>query len=107
MRKAILILAYIMTALALIFSIVPMDTIAFLPIGIALLCSLVVLKKSTDANRKVPKVLLTIGVLCSIYVLGKMLLIKDEVAKDVQFEQHKVQENKAAKKELEEIEGLE
>jgi hypothetical protein len=36
-----------------------------------------------------------------------MLLIKDEVAKDVQFEQHKVQENKAAKKELEEIEGLE
>jgi hypothetical protein len=107
MRKVLLILAYIMTALALVFSIVPMDTLAFLPIGIALLCSLVVLKKSTDSNRMIPKVLLTISVLCSLFVLGKMLLIKDEVAKDVQFEQHKVQENNAAKKELEEIEGLE
>ena len=40
-------------------------------------------------------------------VVGKTIFIKDEVAKDAQFEEQKVETKIEAKKELEEIEGLE
>ncbi|MGL2965150.1 hypothetical protein [Flavobacterium sp. XGLA_31] len=107
MRKLFLIAAIVFTVLALIFSVLPMDTLAFLPIGLAILFSLLLLTKSEDRQKRLPKILLFTGVLCSAFVLGKTLLIKDEVAKDKQFEEQKIENNKEAKKELEEIEGLE
>lgn len=107
MRKLFLILACIFTVLALVFSIMPLDTLAFLPIGMALIFSLLVLKKSNDQQKKIPKILLFLSVLCSTFVVGKTILIKDEVAKDAQFEEQKVETKMEAKKELEEIEGLE
>lgn len=107
MRKLFLILACIFTVLALVFSIMPMDTLAFLPIGLALIFSLLLLKKSENQQKKLPKILLFLGVLCSIFVVGKTIFIKDEVAKDSQFEEQKVETKEEAKKELEEIEGLE
>jgi hypothetical protein len=107
MRKLFLILACIFTVLALVFSIMPLDTLAFLPIGMALIFSLLVLKKSNDQQKKIPKILLFLSVLCSTFVVGKTILIKDEVAKDAQFEEQKLETKTEAKKELEEIEGLE
>jgi len=107
MRKLFLILACIFTVLALVFSIMPLDTLAFLPIGLGLIFSLLVLKKSNDQQKKIPKILLFLSVLCSTFVVGKTILIKDEVAKDAQFEEQKVETKMEAKKELEEIEGLE
>ncbi|WP_333599263.1 hypothetical protein [Flavobacterium sp.] len=107
MRKLFLILAIVFTILAIIFSVMPMDTLAFLPIGFAIAFGLLLLKKSEDKQKLIPKALLLIGVLCSVFVLGKTFLIKDEVAKDTQFEKEKIENKKEAKKELEEIEGLE
>jgi len=107
MRKLFLILACIFTVLALVFSIMPMDTLAFLPIGLALVFSLLLLKKSDDKQKQFPKILLFVGVLCSTFVVGKTLLIKDEIAKDTKFEEQKIETKQEAKKELEEIEGLE
>jgi len=107
MRKLFLILALVFTVLAIVFSVLPMDTLAFLPVGLAILFSLLLLRKSEDGQKKFPKVLLFIGVLCSTYVMGKTLLIKDEVAKDTQFEEQKIENKKEAKKDLEELEGLE
>ncbi len=107
MRKLFLILALLFTALALVFSILPMDTLAFLPIGLAIAFSLILLKKSESKQKKIPKFLLFIGVLCSTFVMGKTLFIKDKVAKDTQFEEQKIENNKEAKKDLEELEGLE
>jgi len=107
MRKLFLILACIFAVLALIFSVMPMDTLAFLPIGLALIFSLLVLKKSEDKQKRFPKILLFVGVLCSLFVVGKTILIKDEVAKDAQFEEQKIETKKEAKKELEELESLE
>lgn len=104
MRKLFLVLAIVFTILALVFSILPMDTIAFLPIGLAILCSLLLLKKSESHQKKFPNILLFIGVVCSLFVLGKALFIKDEVEKDVQFEKQKIETKQEAKKELEDLE---
>ena len=47
------------------------------------------------------------SILCAVFVLGKTFLIKDEVEKDQTFEQTKIESNIEAKKDLEELEGLE
>jgi predicted histidine transporter YuiF (NhaC family) len=107
MRKLIIVLAIIFTILGVIFSFLPMDTLAFLPIGLALIFTLLLLKKSEEQQKKLPKVLLFISVLCSVFVLGKTLFIKNEVEVDQKFEQQKIETKQEAKKELEEIEGLE
>jgi len=106
MRKLTLILACIFGALAIAFTILPMDTLAFLPIGLALIFGLLTLKKSEENEKKFPKIILAIAALCSLVVLGKTLLIKDEVATDTQFEQQKIETKQEARKELEELEGL-
>jgi len=107
MRKLITVIAIIFTVVAIIFSVLPMDTMAFLPIGLALVLSLLLLKKSEAAQKMIPKALLFVCALCSVFVLGKTLFIKDEVEVDQKFEQQKMKTKQEAKKELEEIEGLE
>nr|WP_294773612.1 hypothetical protein [uncultured Flavobacterium sp.] len=107
MRKLFLILACLFAVLGIAFTVLPLDTIAFLPIGLALVFGLLTLKQSQDTQKKFPKILLVIGALCSLAVLGKTLLIKDEVATDTQFEQQKIETKQEAQKELEELEGLE
>ncbi|WP_264520289.1 hypothetical protein [Flavobacterium sp. N1994] len=104
MRKILVVLGIIFTVLAVVFSVLPMDTIAFLPIGLALVFGLLLLKKSNENQKILPNILLLICVLSSVFVLGKTLLVKDEVEKDVKFEQQKVEENKEAKQELENLE---
>jgi hypothetical protein len=107
MRILIVVLAIVFTFLGIIFSVLPMDTMAFLPIGLALILSLLLIKKSEEQEKKLPKALLFISALCSVFVLGKTLFIKDEVVVDQKFEQQKMETKQEAKKELEEIEGLE
>lgn len=107
MRKLFLILAILFGVLGIAFTILPMDTLAFLPIGLTIVFGLLTLKKSEENQKKVPQIILSIAALCSVVVLGKTLLIKDEVATDTQFEQQKIETKQEAKKELEELEGLE
>lgn len=104
MRKLFLVLGIIFTILAIAFAVLPMDTIAFLPIGLALIFCLLLLKNSSDNQKKIPNLLLLLCVLSSVFVLGKTLLIKDEIEKDTQFEKEKIETNKEAKKELDALE---
>lgn len=104
MRKLFLVLAIVFTVLAIVFGVLPLDTIAFLPIGIALIFCLLLLKKSDETQKKLPKILLFLCALSSVYVLGKTILIKDEVVQDVQFEQQKIETKQEAKQELEDLE---
>jgi len=104
MRKLFLALGIIFTVLAVIFSVLPMDTLAFLPIGLALIFCLILLKKSETNQKKLPNILLFVCVLSSVFVLGKTLLIKDKVEKDTQFEQQKIETQQEAKQELEDLE---
>jgi hypothetical protein len=107
MRKLFLILAGLFGAIGIAFTILPMDTLAFLPIGLALIFGLLTLKKSEESQKQLPKIILSIAALCSVVVLGKTLLIEDKVATDTQFEQQKIETKQEAQKELEELEGLE
>ena len=107
MQKIYLILSFVFTLLSLVFSILPMDTIALLPIGLAIAFCLLTIRKSEKNKVKIPKWLLTISVLCSVFVIGKTLLIKDEVVVDQTFEQQKIETKQEAKKDLEELEQLE
>ncbi len=105
MRKLFLALAIVFTVLAIVFSALPLDTIAFLPIGLAMIFCLLLLKKSEANRKKLPNILLLLCVLCSVFVLGKTLLIKDEVVKDATFEKEKIENKKEATKELEDLEN--
>jgi len=105
MRKAYLILALFFTFLAVVFSFLPLDTIAFLPIGIAFSFSLLLLKKSIQSQKKLPKTLLFICGIITLFVVGKTVFVKDEIVEDTKFEKEKVAIKKEAQKELEEIEN--
>lgn len=107
MRKTFLILSYIFTALSIVFSALPLDTLAFVPIGLALLCLAITFVKSEVKLRVWPKRLFMITYLCAAVVLVKTFFFKDEVAVDQQFEQQKIETKQEAKQELEELEGLE
>jgi multidrug transporter EmrE-like cation transporter len=104
MRKLFLVLGIIFTVLAIVFAALPMDTIAFLPTGLALIFCLLLLKNSNDNQKKLPNLLLLLCVLSSVFILGKTLLIKDEVVLDTQFEKEKIETKKEAKNELEALE---
>ena len=104
MRKIFLVLGILFTVLAIVFSVLPLDTIAFLPIGLGIAFCLLLLRKSEANQKTLPNILLLLCVLSSVFVLGKTLLIKDEVVKDVKFEKEKIETKKEAKKELEALE---
>lgn len=104
MRKLIIILASVFTVLGIAFTILPLGTLAILPIGAALILAFLAFKKSDDNQQKFPKILLVVVGVCLLAVIGKELLIKDEVAKDVKFEKTKIENKKEDQKELENLE---
>jgi hypothetical protein len=104
MRKLLVVLAIIFTALSIIFSALPLDTIAFLPIGLGMVFCLLLLKKSLVNQKKLPNILLLLCVVSSLFVLGKTILVKDQVVNDTKFEKEKMETKKEAKKELEDLE---
>jgi EamA domain-containing membrane protein RarD len=107
MRKTFLILAIIFSVLGAVFSFFPFDSLAFLPIVLALVFSYLTFSKSEDNQKKLPKNLFIFSILCAVFVLGKTFLIKDEVEKDQIFEQTKIESTIEAKKDLEDLEDLE
>ena len=107
MRKTFLILAIIFSFLGAVFSFFPFDSLAFLPIVLALVFSYLTFSKSEDNQKKLPKNLFIFSILCAVFVLGKTFLIKDEVEKDQIFEQTKIESTIEAKKDLEDLEDLE
>lgn len=106
MRKLFLIIASIFTALSIVFAYLPLGTLALIPIGIAILFGFLALKKSDIKQQKVVKVTLLFAILSLVAVVGKEVFTKDEVVIDKQFDTKKVESEKEAKKDLEDLEGL-
>jgi intracellular septation protein A len=106
MRKLFLIIASIFTALSIVFAYLPLGTLALIPIGIAILFGILALKKSDLKQQKVVKVILIFAILSLVAVVGKEVFTKDEVVIDKQFDTKKVESEKEAKKDLEDLEGL-
>jgi hypothetical protein len=104
MRKLFLVIASIFTVLGVVFTFLPLGTLALLPIGIGILFGFLALKKSDVKQAKWVKVLLVISVIALVFVVGKELFTKDEVEVDSQFEAKKLESKQEAQKELEDLE---
>jgi EamA domain-containing membrane protein RarD len=104
MRKLFVVLAIVFAVLGIVFAILPLGTLAFLPIGLALLFAFIAFVNSDITQKNLPKWILIISGLTLIAVIGKVALVKDEVAKDVQFEQKKEESKKEDLKDLEDLE---
>lgn len=107
MRKLFIVLASFFTVLGIIFTILPLGTIALLPIVLALVFAFLVLKKSEASQKKFPILLLILSAVTLFVVIGREAFVKDEVIVDTQFDQKKIESKKEAQKDLEELEGLE
>jgi predicted membrane protein len=104
MRKTLLIASIVFVLISIVFSVLPLDTLALLPIGIALLLIFLTFKKSDVPQRKIVKILFAITYICALFVIGKTYFIKDEIATDQKFEQEKIETKQEAKQELEDLE---
>ncbi|MDP5106718.1 MAG: hypothetical protein NWQ31_11180 [Polaribacter sp.] len=105
MKTLYIILAVFFLILSAIFSYLPLGTIALIPISFAFLFSYLVFKKSETPNNKFSKILLILTIVCLIFVLVKVFFIKNELEIDTKFEQQKIENNKDAKKDLEDLEN--
>ena len=104
MRQLFLVIASIFTVLGVVFTFLPLGTLALLPVGIGMLFGFLALKKSDVKQAKWVKVLLVISVIALVFVVGKELFTKDEVEVDSQFEAKKLESKQEAQKELEDLE---
>ena len=104
MRKLFIILAAVFAVVGLVFAILPMGSIAFLPIILAIVLALVAMWKSNDNQKKIPKWILVIALAILVLVTVKVVFVKDKVVVDQQF----ILENVDSKEEAQqELEGLE
>jgi len=101
MRKALNITSIVFAVLGIAFTILPMGTIALLPVGLTVVTAAVAFWLSKDKQRNVPRILLLLSVLTFLVVIGKDIFIKDEVKVDQQFEQKKIESQKEDMKDLE------
>ena len=103
MRKVFLIFAMLFTVLGVVLAIFPLGTIPLLPVVLALLFGFLAFRKSNIKQKLIPKILLLIAALTLLVVLGKEIFVKNEVAKDLKFEQIKTESNE---EDLNDLEGL-
>lgn len=106
MRKALIVLAFIFTLIAIVFAILPMGTLGVLPAGFAIVFGALALLKSVPEQKNIPKWLLVVAVLTLVVIIGRSF-VPDEVEKDQAFEQKKIESKKEDLKDLEELEDLE
>ena len=108
MRKKIFIgIAVFFALISLVFTILPLDTLAILPIIPTAIFAMLAFRNSKGKQWHASRLLLIVSGLLLVVVIGKQLFSEDEVETDQQFEQKKVQSERETAKELEELEGLE
>ena len=70
MRKALNIVSIVFAVLGIAFTILPMGTIALLPIGLTVLAAAVSFWKSKDKQRNLPRIVLVLSVITFLVVFG-------------------------------------
>lgn len=106
MRKLLIILTVIFLLLSIAFLILPMGTIAFLPIGLALVFAILTLIKSEIEKKILPRWLIILSITFILISTAKVIFIKDTVEADEDFELELIESTEEAQQELEEIEEL-
>jgi hypothetical protein len=103
MRKILVVLTVTFVVISILFTILPLGTLAFLPIGISFILCFVTIQQSKMNQRLLPKILLVVSVLTFLTVIGKVVFVKDVIIKDQVFEQNKVEQKK---EDIKDLEGL-
>jgi len=117
MKTFLNVLSIVFLVLGLAFTILPLGTIAFLPLVLALICAAIALYLAKDTGKKLSKALLVIGAALALAVIVKLIVVKHEIEpateeemqqqEQVDQENLNVLEELEALEELEELEGLE
>ena len=103
MRKLLVITAIFFAVIGITFTILPLGTIAFLPIVIALILSFLAIQKSKVEQKILPKIVLFISILTLLVVIGKVIFVKDVLVTDKQFE---IKKEESKKEDIKDLEGL-
>lgn len=103
MRKLFIISAIFFAVLGIVFAILPLGTIAFLPIIIAFILSFLAIQKSKIDQKILPKIILFVSVVTLLVVIGKVVFVKDVLVKDKQFE---IKKEESKKEDIKDLEGL-
>jgi len=106
MKIIVNILATVVLILGIAFTVLPMDTLAFLPIGITLLLAAISYFAVPPKKQKWEKFILIISLILVLIVTFKAVFIKDEVAVDKEFQQKQTEAEKQDIQDLEELEDL-
>ena len=104
MKTTLNVLAIVFLLLGLTFTVLPLGTIAYFPIALALICAAASLFFA-KGDKKMSKALLTIGVVLGLAVLIKSVAVKNEVTPATEQELQKKEESE--KENLEDLENLE
>lgn len=103
MKNTLIYFASFFAVLGIVFTILPLGTIALLPIAIALIFAFLSFKFSASKRKKISDIVLIISALTLLVVVGKEVFVKDEVVLDKQFEQEKIE---SKQEDIKDLEGL-
>ncbi len=108
MRILALIIAVTGCIITIAFTFFPIGNLTVFPAFITIVCGFILLKlnKQEALSTKLPKILIGIAFIGALISMSRSVLVKDEVVKDIQFEQRKEKSKKEAIKDLEELEEL-
>lgn len=106
MRKTFIITNIVFTVIAIIFTILPMGTIALLPVIIAIILAFLAVLKSLNSQKNLPKILLIISISILLLIVGREVFVEDKVEVDKVFMQENENSKQEAQKDLEELDGL-
>jgi len=106
MRIAFIIIAFVFVVLTIVFTILPMGTIALIPVALAFLFSLFAFIKSRAGKKNFSKWLMFLVFVLFLVIVAKDVFVKDKVVVDQKFMIEKQNSQQEAQKELEELEGL-
>jgi membrane protein implicated in regulation of membrane protease activity len=107
MRNILITISIFFGVLGIVFVILPMGTIAFLPAGIALVLSIIAYFVSEKSKKKFPYILIVLFVVLLLSAGAKKVFVKDTVKVEKQFLKEKQESKQEAQKELEDLENLE
>lgn len=104
MNRLFIILAIVFGVFGVAFTILPLGTLALIPIALGIIFAVVAVFRQRE--KLFPKIVLLAVFVNLLTVIGREVFVKDVVEADQQFENVKQQSEQEAQKELEDLENL-
>ena len=105
MKTTVNVLAIVFLLLGLVFTILPLGTIALLPIVLAILFAAIAFCTTKGTGKKLSRAVIIIGMLLVFAVIVKVAVVEDKVAPTTEQEQQKKEQSE--QENLKDLEDLE